>query len=156
MRGALAAAATLALLTCACAPKGPEGVDTALLDEQVGRAIGDPSTCVLLAERDGGKVVYRYGTNMTCARTLPACQGAGTLTIDALKDAAAKGDERAISCPSLPDGSAMVGWAAGPVQAAPGAKYGDLVYAAVMEGERALPGREIKSRLESALTRAGM
>lgn len=156
MRGLAAAATCLALLTSACAPSGPEGVDTAVLDEMVGRAVGDPSTCVLLAERNTGDIVYRYGTHMTCSRTLPACQGGGTLTVNALKDAAAKGDERAISCPSLPDGSTTVGWASGPVKPGPGAKYGQLVYAAVMEGERALPGREIKLRLEGALRRAGM
>lgn len=154
MRG-LVAAASLALLAAACAPKGPAGVDTARLDAEIGRAIGDPNTCVLLADRTG-EIVWRYGTHMNCARELPSCEEGGTLTMEGLKDAAAKGDERAISCPALPDGSRSVAWAAGPIAAGPGARYGDLVYAAVMEGERTLPGREIKHRLERAFERAGM
>ena len=46
--------------------------------------------------------------------------------------------------------------AAGPVRAGEGATHEPLFYAAVMEGERALPGREIKVRLENALARAGL
>lgn len=152
MRGLAAAAVLIAL--SACAPKGPEGVDTAVLDEAIGRAIGDPSTCVLLASKGAGEIVWRYGTHMTCARTLPSCEGEGTQTIDMLKDAALKGEARAISCPSLPDGSTSVAWAAGPVVS--GGKNDDLVYAAVMEGERTLPGREIAYRLERAFKKAGL
>lgn len=155
MRG-LAAAAILALTAAACAPSGPKGVDQERLADAVGRAIGDPNTCVLLATRGEGEIVWRYGTHMTCARELPSCDGDGRTTVDALKNAAANGAETAISCPSLPDGSTTVAWASGPVQPSPGAQYGDLVYAAVMEGERALPGREIRLRLEQAFKRAGM
>jgi hypothetical protein len=56
------------------------------------------------------------------------------------------------SCPSVPDGSRQVGWAEGRVQSA---KRG-LVYSAVMEGERALPGHEINARLFDAFQRAGL
>lgn len=155
MRGP-AAAAGLALILAACAPPGPEGIDTHRLDEAVGRAIGDPNTCVLIVERGSADIVYRYGTHMTCARTLPSCQDGGTMTLDDLKAAAAAGDARAISCPSLPDGSASVAWASGAIEKSPGAEYGDLAYAAVMEGQRALPGREIALRLERAFKQAGM
>ena len=155
MRG-LAAAAILALTAAACAPPGPEGVDQQRLADAVGRAIGDPNTCVLMASKADGEIVWRYGTHMTCARELPSCQGAGRITVEAVKDAAVRGEEIAISCPSLRDGSTSVGWAAGPIQASPGTQYGELVFAAVMEGERALPGREITLRLEQAFKRAGM
>ncbi|HEX6866520.1 MAG TPA: hypothetical protein VF122_04745 [Caulobacteraceae bacterium] len=150
MRGRLAAL-TLALTVSACSP-AIEGVDKAVLDDAVGAAIGDFNTCVLLVNGEGD-VAWRYGTRMTCARQLPACAGGDNVTtVDLLAEAAAtKGFETAISCPSKPDGSTTVGWAAGPVQARQG-----LFYAAVMEGERALPGREIKLRLENALAKAGL
>ncbi len=152
MRGL--AAASFLLVVTACAPKGPEGVDTVRLDDEIGRVIGDPSTCLLLAKKGSGEIVWRYGTHMTCARELPSCEGEGRTTLEGVKAAAAAGETRAISCPSLPDGSATVAWSAGPVAAS--AKNPDLVYAAVMEGERALPGREIAARLERAFERAGL
>lgn len=149
MRGPLAA-----LIAClaagACSP-AIEGLDEAALADAVGAAIGDPNTCVLLVKADGS-VAWRYGTHMTCARELPACgEAGGTITVEALAKAASAGDERAISCPSRPDGSTSVAWATGPVP-----RREALAYAAVMEGERALPGREIKVRLESAFARAGL
>jgi hypothetical protein len=154
VRGPLAAlSACLALGACS---KDLPGIDNAVLTDAVGRAIGDPATCVILATRSGD-VAWRYGTHMTCARELPACgDGPGAITVEALAELAAKGDERAISCPSTADGSRSVGWATGPVKAGEGATHEPLVYAAVMEGERALPGREIKLRLENALARAGL
>ena len=154
MRGHLAAL-TFALAASACSPS-IEGVDNVVLEEAVGTAIGDYNTCVLLVD-GGGDVAWRYGTRMTCARQLPACTAdGGVTTIDLMAEAAAKGFETATSCPSKPDGSASVGWAAGPVTAGEGAAHQPLFYAAVMEGERALPGREIRLRLENALARAGL
>lgn len=154
MRGPLAAlAACLALGACA---KGIPGIDDTALSDAVGKAIGDPSTCVIVATKSGD-VAWRYGTHMTCARELPACDEAGTkVTVEALAKSAAEGDERAISCPSTPDGLRSVGWATGSVQTGEGKTHEPLVYAAVMEGERALPGREIKLRLENALADAGL
>lgn len=154
MRGPLAAlAACLALGACA---RDIPGIDDTALSDAIGKAIGDPSTCVILATQDGD-VAWRYGTHMTCARELPACDAAGTkITVETLAKAAAKGDERAISCPSTTDGLRSVGWATGPVQAGEGKAHEPLVYAAVMEGERALPGREIKLRVENALSDAGL
>ena len=128
----------------------------AALTDAVGSAIGDYNTCVLLADAQG-KVAWRYGTRLTCARQLPACaEDGGVTTVDLLAEAAAKGFETATSCPSKPDGSTSVGWAAGPVKAGEGVERQPLFYAAVMEGERALPGREIRLRLENALARAGL
>ncbi|MDP1872907.1 hypothetical protein [Phenylobacterium sp.] len=148
-RAILSLAAT-ALLAAACAPTAPDGIDTAVLDREIGQRIGDPSTCVLLAEPSSGKIVYRYGSNTVCARSYPGCQDQPNRTVeDLLKslDPAAVGV--ATSCPTAADGSRSVGWAAGPV---PGR---DLVYAAVMEGQRALPGMIITDRLASAFS-AGM
>jgi hypothetical protein len=154
MRGPFAALAVcLALGACA---KDIPGIDEAALNDAVGAAIGDPSTCVILATRSGD-VAWRYGTHMTCSRDLPACDEAGsTITVEALAKLAAKADARAISCPSTPDGLRSVGWATGPVQAGEGKTHEPLVYAAVMEGDRALPGREIKLRLENALAEGGL
>lgn len=154
MRGRLAAL-SLCLLAGACSP-GLKGVDEAALYDSVSRAIGDPSTCVLLLDH-GGKTLWRYGSHMTCARELPACGKPGeTMTIDDLAHRAVKGEEAAVSCPSTPDGLRSVGWASGTVRSAPKATHPPLVFAAVMEGERALPGREIKARLDDAFSDAGL
>jgi len=148
----------LALL-CACSPKsggvagiGGSGLPSNQLDTQIAAAIGDPTTCVLLADRASGKVLYTYGTDFNCSRGLPACDSAGTLNAKAALQFATKPDGRFASCPSLPDGSRMVGWAEGPVQST---KH-SLVYSAVMEGQRALPGHEINARLYDAFSKAGL
>ena len=78
--------AALALLA-GCAPDAPKGVDKDRLDEAVSRAIGDPATCLLIAEQDSGRLVYRYNTHITCGRTLPACEGSGTQLLDQLLQA---------------------------------------------------------------------
>lgn len=154
MRGRLAAL-SLCLAVCACSPQ-LKGVDESALNDAVGRAIGDPSTCVLLLDHSG-KTLWRYGTHMTCARDLPTCVRPGdTMTIDDLAKRAATGEVVTISCPSSPDGLRSVGWASGPVQSSPGAKHPPLVFAALMEGERALPGREITARLNQAFSEAGL
>ena len=154
MRGRLAAL-SLALAAVACGP-AIEGVDETELADAVGAAIGDPNTCVMLVDAEG-EVVWRYGNYITCSRQLPSCEeGGGTIVLETLAGAAAKGDERAISCPSRPDGSTDVAWATGKVEPGPGATHQPLAYAAVMEGERALPGREIKARLERAFAQAGL
>lgn len=142
--------ATLILLG-ACAPEAPKGVSKEALDAAVSRAIGDPSTCVLIAERPGGKLVYRYNTHTACARSLPACEGAQSRTVhDLLELAVADGQKRALSCNTAVDGSRGVGWAAGVI---PGK---NLAYAAMMEGDRAFPGRMMAERLEGAFAKAGL
>ncbi|MFI4975461.1 MAG: hypothetical protein ACHP84_13055 [Caulobacterales bacterium] len=152
-RGAAVAAIAAALL-CACTPTPPSGrgLDKDALDAAIGRAIGDPTTCVLLADRVSGQVVYQYGDPFNCARPMPACDTAGTMNDkDALKTAARPGG-RMVSCNSVPDGSRTVGWASGRVQS----QKRDLVYAAVMEGQRALPGQEMSARLDGAFSQAGL
>jgi hypothetical protein len=152
MRRAAVGCALALLICCACTPPSGRGLNTDALDDAVGKAVGDPATCVLLADRASGQVVYRYGDASTCARALPRCDGAGQITAaDALKLAGAPGG-RLISCPSSADGSRTVGWAAGRVANT----KRDLIYSAVMEGERALPGQEMSARLAEAFADAGV
>lgn len=150
-KAVLAVAAAAAVSLAACAPGAPPGVDKAELDAQVSRAIGDPNTCVLIAEAESGRVLYRYNTATTCAREHPACDEPGLRQLDDLLKATLEdGRPRMLSCNTRPDASRGVAWASGPVA---GTEY---VYAAVMEGERVFPGRMIADRLESAFRRAGV
>ena len=151
--GVAAAIAAPALLgLSACAPKAAKGVQDTALDTQIAATIGDPSTCLLLADVKTGQVVYRYGTDFNCSRALPACDASGTLNAKTAMQYATRPGGRMASCPSLPDGSRMVGWSEGRVQST----KRDLTYSAVMEGERALPGHEINARLFDAFQKAGL
>jgi len=150
-RPALAVLAVAAGL-CACGPHGPQGVPPTQLDTQIASAIGDPTTCLLLADGATGKVVYQYGVNFNCDRTLPACDKPGVMNArEALKYATQTGGRMA-SCASLPDGSRRVGWVEGRVQS----NKHNLVFSAVMEGQRALPGHEMNARLYDAFQAAGL
>jgi hypothetical protein len=148
-RHAIALAAMLVL--CACAPKGA-GLPSDALDHAIAVRIGDPTTCVLVADRSSHKVLYRYGEPFNCERGLPACDRPGVLSAEAALALAMGPQVRAASCASVADGSRSVGWAEGPVRA--GSR--PLIYSAVMEGERALPGREMSARLDDAFARAGL
>lgn len=156
MRAPLAVLLILAAAgLAACDPKPPADVDKAALDEAVARAIGSPSTCVLVAEADG-KLVYRYGGATTCARSVLACDAPGTLTAGAQLDAAiAGGPERTISCETAPQASRGVAWASGALPPLEGKPDRNMVYSAMMEGPEALSGREMRLRLEAAFARAG-
>jgi hypothetical protein len=138
------------LLLSACSPSGaPPGVDRDQLDAAISKAIGDPNSCVLIAEKGSGRVLYQYNSATACAYTWPSCDHPGETKVKALLEATAKdGRPRELSCDSLPDGSRGVGWASGPIPGKP------LVYAAVMEGDRAFPGRMMAERLDSAFRRA--
>ena len=152
MRPGLAALPVLILALAACAPRPPAGFDGDALDTAIERAMGGPGTCVLLAERGQTRAFHRYGSNVTCGRVLPSCEAAAELKAsDLLKAAAAGGPAVARSCPTAPDGSRSVGWASG---AAPGKP--NVVYAAYMEGDRALPGMVMADRLRAALEKAGL
>jgi hypothetical protein len=107
---------------------------------------------VLLADAATGKVLYRYGDDFNCSRGLPACDAAGLINAKTALQFAARPGGRFASCNSLPDGSRTVGWAEGPVQSTKHA----LIYSAVMEGQRALPGREMNARLYDAFQKAGL
>ena len=141
------------VLLAACSPGAPKGVDKDTLDAAISSAIGDPASCLLIAEQASGKLVYRYNTHTACARALPACDGTNndTQTIDQLLKATEKdGQTHMLSCSSTTDASRGVGWASGPI---PGK---GLVYAAMMEGERAFPGRMMADRLANAFKAAGL
>lgn len=137
--------AVLAVLTLgACAPKGPPGVDARVLAEEVGMVVGDPGrTCVVLSEAGSGKVLWRSAKSYVCARTLPACTSAELISVETLA-------RRAASGATVQTGCSNVSWAAGPT------RRKGVVYAAVMQGERAFPGMEIARRLEGAFERAGL
>jgi hypothetical protein len=143
---------TAALSLAACGPKSGQGLRTNQLDTQIAAAIGDPSTCVLLADAKTGQVVYRYGDDFNCVRALPACDSAASLNAHAALQFAKAAGGRMASCNTLPDGSRTVGWAEGRVN---GAKR-DLIFSAVMEGQRALPGHEMNARLYDAFQKAGL
>jgi hypothetical protein len=137
----------------ACSPKLPDGVDSSILTQAVGKSIGSPSTCVVIADADG-KLVWRGGGYVTCARDLPDCEG-GQTTAEALLKASLGKPARFISCPSPAAAVNTVGWSIGPVPTGDGKPARNLTYVAVMEGERALPGLEIKDRVERAFKKAG-
>jgi hypothetical protein len=158
MRGALAAVALATLAVGGCKPSGGgsliggNGLPTSQLDNQIAAAIGDPTTCVLIADAASGRVLYRYGDSFNCVRGLPACDAPGLINANTALPFAARPGGRFASCNSLPDGSRTVGWAEGPVQSS----TRKLVYSAVMEGQRTLPGREINARLYDAFQKAGL
>jgi hypothetical protein len=139
----------------ACEPRPPADVDQAALDEAVARAIGSPSTCVLVAE-NSGKIVYRYGSNTTCARSILACDaGAATTTAKTQLETARTGVVRTTSCDTAPEASRGVAWASGPLPKLEGKPDRNMAYSAVMEGPEALSGREARIRLEAAFARVG-
>jgi hypothetical protein len=137
------ALAILAVLA-ACAPSGPKGVDPDVLAQAVGEAVGDPGTCVVLAERESGKVVWRSAKSYVCGRTLPSCVAPTETSVEGLAKRVAK------TGGVLMTGCSNVSWSAGPT------RREDIVFAAVMQGERALPGIEIARRLDKAFERAGL
>lgn len=139
---------TIAVLS-ACS-QAPGGVDKLTLDNAINDAIGDPGTCVLIGEPGAAKP-YQFGKHAACDRALPACREPGTRTAEDLFKATAAGAPLAsASCPSQPDGSRIVGWAAGTI------KGQALVYAAVMEGSSTPPGLVMADKLEGAFRKAGL
>ncbi|WP_168072858.1 hypothetical protein [Caulobacter sp. SSI4214] len=145
--------ALAALSLSACAQKLPEGVDDTKLAQAIGRSIGSPSTCVIITDAQG-HMVWRGGGYVTCARSLPSCDG-GQTTAEALSKSGAGKPARFISCPSPTAAGNSVGWAMGPVPPSPGKPDSHFSYVAVMEGDRALPGVEIQDRVLHAFAKAG-
>ena len=141
--------AMIALALGACSPTAPPGVDRDELDAAISKAIGDPTTCVLIGKAGSGARVYRYNSATACDRELPACDAPGVTKVGALLAATARdGQARQLSCNSVADASRGVGWASGRIAGT------DLVYAAMMEGDRAFPGRMMADRLAGAFRRA--
>ena len=135
----------------ACSPKLPSNINETKLTESIGKSIGSPSTCVLIADAKGS-LAWRGGGYITCSRNLPSCEGATTTAEKVLKANIGK-PARFLSCPT--SAANTVGWALGPVPTSPGKPDLHLTYVAVMEGDRALPGLEIQDRVERAFKRAG-
>ena len=142
----------LALLAlAACSPQALKGVDKTKLDEAVSDAIGDPASCLMIAERASGKVVYRYNTATVCARQLPSCEGPAAHAVKDLLDETLKdGQPRRLSCSTTADSSRGVGWASGVLP------QKGLVYAAVMEGKRSFPGLMMADRLDGRFKDLGL
>ena len=157
---AMAFAVLLTAVLSACSPSGGKasgggggGLPSTQLDNQIAAAIGDPTTCVLIADAATSKVLYRYGDDFNCARGLPACDSPALINAKTALQLASKPGGHFASCNSLADGSRQVGWAEGPIQSVAGR---NLVYSAVMEGQRALPGHEMNARLFDAFSKAGL
>lgn len=146
-----AALAAAAVALAGCGANAPAGVEEAALDAAIGRAIGDPNTCVLIGE-PSGKVVYRFGTHAVCGRELPACDRPALATAEQLMKTAASTKAAAItrSCASDAAGARTVAWAAGTLRG------GQLAYAAIMEGENVPPGLIVADKLKRAFERAGL
>ncbi|MCA6243672.1 MAG: hypothetical protein IM666_07875 [Phenylobacterium sp.] len=152
IRPAFGPLAALAVLAAACSPPLPSGVDSNRLQNAVGDAVGDPNTCVLIAEAGTGRNVWRYGSSRSCGTAWPACSGTEVRTVEQLmKTAGREGAEIWASCPSNADRSRTVAWAAGPVPGRPG-----LVFTAVMEGAKTPPGIVLGDKLRGALERGGL
>lgn len=111
--------------------------------ENVGAAVGDSSTCVVVAETGTGKELWRSSNMTICTVEREACVRPGTTNVLQLADAVAKGAEPVVT------GCESVSWASG--KTPKGSSY-----AAVMYGERALPGREMARRLDDAFRDAGL
>ena len=146
--------ALVAATVAACDPTPPSGVDKAVLDEAVARAIGSPSTCVMVAE-NRGKLVYRYGGHTVCARSINACDAPGPTTVTVQLDAARMGTVRTASCDTADQASRGVAWASAPLPVLTGKADRKMAYAAFMESDNALSGREAKLRLEAAFAKVG-
>lgn len=147
----IALAAALGLAACAKPPVGG-GLPSDALDQAIGASIGDPTTCVVIAERSSRKVLYTYGQRFNCVRGLPACDRPGYMTAQQALALADTADGRGASCPSNADQTRNVGWAEGRIAS----RKHDLIYSAVMEGDRALPGQEMIARLADAFGSAGL
>ena len=146
--------AVAALNLAACNRVAPRAViPSDALEAAIGKAIGDPTTCVLIAQRASGKILYTYGQAFNCLRGLPACDRPGTLSAQGALGLADSLDGRHTSCNSIPDGSRQVGWAEGRVTSRTNR---DLIYSAVMEGQQALPGEEMSARLQGVFARVGL
>jgi hypothetical protein len=135
-----------------CSGPGRSALPRDALDHAISQAIGDPNTCLLLADRVSGKVLYRYGAPFNCIRGLPACDRSGEMSAKQALALAASPGGRQASCASNADGSRTVGWVEGKVAS----RTNDLVYSAMMEGQTALPGHEMNARLYDAFEKAGI
>jgi hypothetical protein len=148
----LLALAALAATADGCSSPPKAGLPVDALDHAIADAIGDPATCVLLADAGSGKVLYRYGAAFNCVRGLPACDRPGFMSAQQALALAATPGGRDASCPSNSEGSRLVGWSEGKAVS----QTRNLRYSAMMEGQTAMPGHEIAARLAGAFQHAGL
>ena len=125
------------------------------LDSQIAAAVGDPSTCVLVADAASGKELYRYGEHFNCDRELPAC--------DAVTPMNAHAALKLGRDPGRPDGQLQHPARSG----SPHGRLGPRVEVQKRlsqpdllggdgKAKRALPGHEINARLYDAFQKAGL
>lgn len=99
---------------------------------------------MVLADKASGKVAWSDGLTAACRARYTACdQNKMTDVAGLARSVAASGSSVETSC-------GPVSWSAGP------AGKSNLVYAAVMSGNRALPGREITLRLKDVFANSGL
>ncbi len=139
-----------ALSLAACSPGAPPGRrQRRCWTQAVGKAVGDPSTCVLIAQRSASSSTATTPTRPAAASCRPAA-AAGPDPGRAPGKAPTQGPDAPPAAPAIADGSRRVGWASGPIAGH------DLVYAAVMEGDRrSCPGVVIADKLDGAFKDAG-
>ena len=77
-------ALVLILGLAACGPKLPSGVERDRLAQAVGERVGDPGTCVVLAEAGSGKVLWESAKSYVCLRNLPSCTTADQINVEGL------------------------------------------------------------------------
>lgn len=151
MRRSAALVVLAAMALSACGDQAPKGISHDALETAINQAIGDPNSCVLIGQAGSGRVVYQFGSHVTCGKAWPSCGPGPARTTGDLLKSVAKGGPVQASCPSNADGSRGVGWAAGPVEGHP-----DLAYAAAMEGKSTPPGVVIADKLNRAFKAAGL
>jgi hypothetical protein len=133
----------LCMNLAACGPKLPKSVNQDALEQSIAMSMGDMNTCVVLADRATGKIAWSTGLKEACRAKYPACTADKSIDVNDLA-------KQALSGVTVTTGCSLVSWAAGT------AGKSTYVYAAVMSGERALPGREMSLRLDSAFAAAGL
>ena len=140
-------AAALGLVLCttlaACGPSLPKSVNQDALEQSIAMSMGDVNTCVVLVDRATGKIAWSTGLKEACRAKYPACTSNKSINVQDLA-------KQAVGGLALTTGCDLVSWAAGP------AGKSNYAYAAVMSGERALPGREMSLRLDAAFAAAGL
>lgn len=141
---ALASALLAAMALASCAPS-PEslGLDETALQNGIGRRIGSPGACVVIASE--GRIAYTWGSYLTCGRELPTCDG----KIATAERLAQDGAIKRISCPY---GAGVASWWA----ASGRTSTGVVTVVASMAGPDALPAIEVERRLTPILKEAGL
>lgn len=140
---------------------GPKALDEALQQLDYGNhATGGPVDQFWMGPQAGGELaistheqaqfLQRLYAGKLRAKPETVAQ-VQNLMVDEIRSGATVSGKYA-TCPSIADGSRQVGWWIGRIQ---GPK-GDYVFAASVEGEAALPGLEVQTRLKNTFAKAGL